>query len=110
MKIIKKIKNAIGIMIVRYIIHTGEEGWLVTRKSGTQQVIKVYSKQAYENVVRPAVEKQKPVRAKMIKVEGYRYNNKYRCPICCCNLPYITKYCGDCGQRLDWSDPDDKLV
>ena len=57
MKIRDKIKNAIGIMIARYIIHTGADGWLVTRKNGTQQVIKVYSKQAYENMVRPAVEK-----------------------------------------------------
>lgn len=55
----KKIRNAIGILIVRYIIHNdlenNTEGWLVTRKSGTQQVIKVFSRQAYENVVRPAI-------------------------------------------------------
>ena len=104
MKIVNKIKNAIGIMIVRYIIHTGADGWLVTRKSGTQQVIKVYSKQAYENVVRPAVEKQKPVKAKTIKVKGYRYNAIYRCPICQCNLSWITNYCSNCGQKFDRSD------
>lgn len=55
----KKIKNLIGIVIVRYILGTGTEGWLVTRKSGEQQVIKVYSKQAYENVVRPITHKAK---------------------------------------------------
>lgn len=53
----KKIRNAIGILIVRYIIHNdlmhNTEGWLVTRKNGTQQVIKVFSRKAYENVVRP---------------------------------------------------------
>lgn len=57
MKLIKKVKNLIGICIVRYIIHTGTEGWLVTRKNGTQQVIKVYSRQAYENVIRPITHK-----------------------------------------------------
>lgn len=55
----KKIRNAIGILIVRCIIHNdlenNTEGWLVTRKNGTQQVIKVFSRQAYENVVRPAL-------------------------------------------------------
>lgn len=59
MKIRKKIRNAIGVLIVRYVIHNdlknNTEGWLVTRKNGTQQVIKVFSRQAYENVVRPAV-------------------------------------------------------
>lgn len=55
----KKIRNAIGIMVVRYIIHNdlknNTEGWLVTRKNGTQQVIKVFSRQGYENVIRPAI-------------------------------------------------------
>lgn len=55
----KKIKNLIGIAIVRYILGTGTEGWLVTRKSGEQNVIKVYSKQAYENIVRPITHKAK---------------------------------------------------
>ena len=110
MKIIKKIKNAIGIMIARYIIHTGTEGWLVTRKNDTQQVIKVYSKQAYENVIRLAVEKQKPVKVKKIKVDGSRYNYTYRCPICHCSLPcIITDYCSNCGQKFERSDTDDKL-
>lgn len=58
MKLIKKIKNLIGNCIVRYILSTGTEGWLVTRKNGTQQVIKVYSRQAYENVVRPITHKE----------------------------------------------------
>ena len=55
----KRVRNLIGILIVRYIIHNDlkndTEGWLVTRKNGTQQVIKVFSRQAYENVIRPAI-------------------------------------------------------
>ena len=59
MELRKKIRNAIGVLIIRYIIHSNlmnnAEGWLVTRKNGTQQVIKVFSKQAYENVIRPVI-------------------------------------------------------
>ena len=58
MKIRKRIKNLIGIIIVRYILSTGTEGWLVTRKNGTQQVIKVYSRQAYEKIIRPATNRR----------------------------------------------------
>lgn len=50
----KKIKNAIGILVVRYILRTdlknNTDGWLVTRKNGTQQVIKVFSCQAWEDI------------------------------------------------------------
>ena len=111
MKIVNKIKNAIGTMIARYIIGTGAEGWIVTRKSGTQQVIKVYSKEAYENVVRPAVEKQKPV--KLIKEEDENWHSTvYVCPTCGAGYAgraKISDYCYRCGQKLDWSDTDDKL-
>lgn len=58
----KRIRNAIGILVVRYIINNdlknNTEGWLVTRKNGTQQIIKVFSRQAYENVVRPAIRRK----------------------------------------------------
>lgn len=65
MKLRKKITNAIGILVIRYIIgndtKNNTEGWLVTRKNGTQQIIKVFSRQAYENVIRPAVHRDKDV-------------------------------------------------
>ena len=105
---IRKIKNAIGIMIARYIIHTGADGWLVTRKNGTQQVIKVYSKQAYENVVRPALEKQKPMKLIMEGDENW-HSSVYICPICGAKYAgraTVSEYCYHCGQRLDWSDAE----
>ncbi len=55
MGIKKFIKNAIGVLIARYVIGSGKEGWLVTRKNGTQWVIKVYSRQAYENNILPRI-------------------------------------------------------
>lgn len=58
---INKIRNVIGCLIISHIIHNdlknNTEGWLITRKNGTQQIIKVFSKQSYENVVRPAIRK-----------------------------------------------------
>lgn len=57
MEINKKIKDAIGTAIIRYILRQNTEGWLVTRKSGSQQIIKVFSRQAYENVIRPVIYK-----------------------------------------------------
>ncbi len=54
-----RIKNAIGILIVRHILsrtlHDNTEGWIVTRKNGTKQIIKVFSLPAYKNIIRPAL-------------------------------------------------------
>lgn len=58
-KIRNRIKNAIGIMIVRYAIgrdlHDNTEGWIVTRKNGSRQIIKVFSLPVYKNIIRPAL-------------------------------------------------------
>ena len=62
MKIKDRIKNAIGILIVRYILgrglHDNTEGWIVTRKSGEKQIIKVFSLPAYKNIIRPALHRK----------------------------------------------------
>ena len=75
-----KIRNVIGVLIVRYVIHNdlknNTEGWLVNRKNGTQQVIKVFSRQAYENIVRPALRTCK-------KNEGDKHTRKTNFDRCC---------------------------
>lgn len=59
MKIKHRVKNAIGILIVKYIINKNlnenTEGWIITRKNGRKQIIKVFSLPAYKNIVRPAI-------------------------------------------------------
>lgn len=60
MKISNRIKNVIGIVIAKYIIRKtledGKiEGWIITRKNGSKQIIKVFSLPAYKNMVRPAI-------------------------------------------------------
>lgn len=54
-KLKKAIVNKVGCFIARWIIHNCKDGFVVTRKTGEKQVIKVYSVQAYENVIKPAV-------------------------------------------------------
>jgi hypothetical protein len=50
-----------------------------------------------------ALEKQVPIKVVFqSEFEGLRY-----CP--CCNVRFIgwgMKYCGECGQALDWSDTE----
>lgn len=114
MKIKKKIRNIIGILIVRYIIgndlKNNTEGWLVTRKNGTQQVIKVFSKQAYENVVRPVIKGKEDV--KEAEFVGYITYNKeklaeWRCPNKKCGMGVSEEYtcCPYCGQKLKFREP-----
>lgn len=59
MKIKDRIKNAIGTLIVRYVLsrdtHDNTEGWTVTRRNGSKQIIKVFSLPAYKNIIRPAL-------------------------------------------------------
>ena len=59
MRIKNCVRNVIGILIVRYIIRRNlcdnTEGWIVTRKSGEKQIIKVFSVQAYKNIIRPVL-------------------------------------------------------
>ncbi len=59
MKIRYRIKNAIGVLIAKHIIRetldNNTEGWIITRKSGRKQIIKVFSLPAYKNIVRPAI-------------------------------------------------------
>ena len=60
---------------------------------------------------RVAVEKQKPMKPIKTETEGYMFTDTYRCPTCGGNFSGtgIADYCYHCGQKLDWSDPDDKL-
>lgn len=59
MKIKDRIKNAIGILIVRYILgrdlRNNTEGWIITRRNGSKQIVKVFSLSAYTNIIRPAL-------------------------------------------------------
>ena len=57
-------------------------------------------------VVVEALEKQIAKKPRKIEVEGYRYTDTYRCPICGGNFSGtgIADYCYHCGQKLDWNE------
>ena len=53
-----------------------------------------------------ALEKQIAKKPKKIEVEGYRYTDTYKCPICEGNFSGtgIADYCYHCGQKLLWEE------
>ena len=53
-----------------------------------------------------ALEKQITKKPKKIEVEGYRYTDTYKCPICEGNFSGtgIADYCYHCGQKLLWEE------
>lgn len=54
-KMKKRIINEIGCLIARWILHNCKDGLVIKRKGGADQIIKVFSAQAYKNIIVPAV-------------------------------------------------------
>lgn len=54
----KKIVNAIGCMIAKWILHNFEDGLVIKRRGGAEQIIKVFSVQAYKNIIKPAIHRK----------------------------------------------------
>ena len=57
-----------------------------------------------------ALEKQIPKKPIKSEKQVIRYVNTYYCPICKLGFTGtgIAKWCYHCGQKLDWSDEDDR--
>ena len=73
MKIKKRIVNIIGCFAAWWILHNCDDGLIVNRKGGAKQIIKVFSKSAYRNVIKPAIYKATEV----IKVGDVVTDNRY---------------------------------
>lgn len=54
----KKIINGIGCLIAKWILHNCDDGLVVKRKGGAKQIIKVFSVQAYRNIIKPAIHRK----------------------------------------------------
>lgn len=52
--------------------------------------------------VREALEKQIPKKAHISLHGTTDWNTKCRCPVCRHDVFGTLKYCGNCGQALDW--------
>lgn len=40
---------------------------------------------------------------------GAKFTQIYECPVCGCKDVSWQSFCDECGQRLDWSDEDEKI-
>lgn len=73
-KIKQKIINKAGCIVARWILHNCDDGLVVKRKAGgAEQIIKVFSAQAYRNMIKPAIHKATEV----IKVGDVVTDNGY---------------------------------
>lgn len=51
----QKIVNAIGCLVAKWILHNCDDGLVIKRKGGAEQIIKVFSVPAYKNIIKPAI-------------------------------------------------------
>ncbi|MDE7444780.1 MAG: hypothetical protein K2N15_03635 [Lachnospiraceae bacterium] len=51
----QRIINAVGCVVAKWILSNTADGLRVKRKGSAKQIIKVFSVQAYDNVIRPAI-------------------------------------------------------
>ena len=59
MKVKDRIINAIGCIVCRWILSCYDDGLVVQRKGGAKQRIKVFSDQAYKNIIKPSYTRTK---------------------------------------------------
>ena len=52
--------------------------------------------------------KERDTAKKPIK-NGAKFTPIYECPVCGCKDVSWQSFCDECGQRLDWSDEDEKI-
>lgn len=73
MKIKDKVVNEIGCFVAKWILHNCYDGLVISRKGGTEQVIKVFSEPAYRNMIRPAIHRATEVKkvGDVVTDEGY---------------------------------------
>ena len=66
------------------------------------------SKECYKTIIN-ALEKQMPKKPIEMKPTDKLLNGYYACPVCHGWVgmdEYSNKYCGCCGNKIDWSDKD----
>lgn len=59
-----------------------------------------------EEFVKSALEKQIPKKAHISLHGTTDWNTKCRCPVCRKDVFGTQKYCGNCGQALDWGESE----
>ncbi len=65
--------NSAGCLVARWVLHNCDDGLVIKRKGGAEQIIKIFSEPAYRNVIKPAIHKATEV----IKVGDVVTDNGY---------------------------------
>ena len=65
--------NSAGCLVARWVLHNCDDGLVIKRKGGAEQIIKIFSEPAYRNVIKPAIYKATEV----IKVGDVVTDNGY---------------------------------
>ena len=53
----QKIINIIGCLVAKWILHNCDDGLVIKRRGGAEQIIKVFSAPAYRNIIKPIIKK-----------------------------------------------------
>lgn len=80
--------NMAGCILARYIIRYCDDGLVITRRSGNKQIIKVYSTQAYRNIIKPGIRMETDS-----VYREYRINHAFK--------RYVYRYCRSRGITVN---------
>ena len=78
--------NSAGCLAAKWVLHNCEDGLVIKRKGGAEQIIKVFSEPAYRNLIKPAIYKATEV----IKVGDVVTDNGYHRKVVVTCIDYDT--------------------
>ena len=78
--------NSAGCLAAKWVLHNFDDGLVIKRKGGAEQIIKVFSGPAYRNVIKPAIYKATEV----IKVGDVVTDNGYHGEVVVTCITYDT--------------------
>ena len=81
-----RIINSAGCLAAGWVLHNCEDGLVIKRKGGAEQIIKVFSEPAYRNIIKPAIYKATEV----IKVGDVVTDNGYHRKVVVTCIDYDT--------------------
>lgn len=93
-----KFINTIGCLAAKWILHNCNDGLVIRRRGGAEQIIKVFAVPAYKNIIKPRIV---PVEPEYIGADvpvGYKFG-KCRCGNV---VRSYQNFCDACGARLEW--------
>ncbi len=78
--------NSAGCLVARWVLHNCDDGLVIKRKGGAEQIIKIFSEPAYRNLIKPVIHKATEV----IKVGDVVTDNGYHGEVVVTCIDYDT--------------------